>query len=183
MAQNKTAKNLSSRLLTTREKTSVKAKLGLESVKKNKHTLRESEKLFTAMFEIAPIGMGLDDKEGVVLQVNRAACEMIGYTGTELIGRRFTEFTHPDDVEICVRNINKLFDGEIDQFRLEKRYRHKQGHYIWVDTNVSLIHDKDSNPSYLIEQAQDITRRKVLEEDSLRANNEKEERVKDRTES
>ena len=152
------------------------------SHKESEDVLRESEDRFRSVFENAPIGIGLGDKEGNILQVNRAACEMVGYTKAELVGKNFIKFTHPDDREVSLQHLRKLFSGEIDQYRLEKRYRHKDGHYIWTDISVSLIRGANGNPSYLIEQARDITERKVAAEVLAKHKQELEELVRERTE-
>jgi PAS domain-containing protein len=51
---------------------------------------------FRLSFEEAPVGMALIRGDGLWLSVNRALCEMTGYTESELISRG-REMTHPDD--------------------------------------------------------------------------------------
>jgi PAS domain S-box-containing protein len=57
--------------------------------------------------------------------------------------------------------------GEIDHYTIEKRYRHKQGHTIWVVLTISLMRKPDGSPDYEIVVVQDITRLKAAE-DALR---------------
>ena len=52
---------------------------------------------FEEVFERAPIGTGLLDRDGRWLLVNRALCEITGYTSEELIGKRFDGIMHPED--------------------------------------------------------------------------------------
>jgi diguanylate cyclase (GGDEF)-like protein/PAS domain S-box-containing protein len=147
------------------KRTSATAKQGQHwQTEEAEEALWESEERFNGVFDDAPIGIGLEDVEGVVLQVNQAVCDMTGYTEAEIVGRKYTEFTHPDDIEIGAKHNRRLFSGEISQYRLEKRYRHKKGHYIWVDMSVSLVRDARGKPSYLIEYVQDITERKQMDE-------------------
>jgi light-regulated signal transduction histidine kinase (bacteriophytochrome) len=54
--------------------------------------------------------------------------------------------------------------GELDVFRREKRYVHKQGHTIWAELSVSVVRDSEGAPSYLITEIQDITKRKEARE-------------------
>ena len=63
---------------------------------------RDSEERFRSAFENAPIGMVLSDLKppGRFLQVNRAMCEITGYSaGRARSGKSLRDITHPDDVE------------------------------------------------------------------------------------
>jgi len=56
-----------------------------------------------------------------------------------------------------------LIRGEIQSFKYEKRYIHKQGHLIWTLLSASLVRDSHGHPLYVISQLQDITERKRAE--------------------
>jgi PAS domain S-box-containing protein len=127
--------------------------------------LAASEALFRAAFENAPIGMALISPDWRLLAVNRADCELLGYTEDELLATTFLGATHPDDVAITRAVVARALAGEGDQYQLEKRYLRKDGQIIWVHLSVSLIRDEDGAPRYFISQAQDITTRKEAEAD------------------
>ncbi len=65
--------------------------------------LRESEERFRTAFMDAPIGVALVGLDGRRLRVNRALCEMLGYTEEELLGGDYAEVIHPDDQEISAQ--------------------------------------------------------------------------------
>lgn len=65
--------------------------------------------------------------------------------------------------------MKKLFAGELSQFTLEKRYIHKSGKVIWALLGVSAVYDSEHEPLYLVGQIQDITLRKVAEEELKKA--------------
>jgi diguanylate cyclase (GGDEF)-like protein/PAS domain S-box-containing protein len=136
----------------------------------NQNALIESEERFRSSFEYAPFGMGMADREGNILQVNDALCKFSGYSEGELLNKNFREFIHPDDIEQSVQNIRRVFAGEIDHYNQLRRFRHKKGHYIWGDVNVSAIKDAEGRPQYLINHLQDITERKKTEVALLRYN-------------
>lgn len=54
--------------------------------------------------------------------------------------------------------------GEVNDFQLEKRLIHKDGHIIWGLLSVSLVRDEDGDPLYFVSQVQDISERKRAEE-------------------
>ena len=74
-----------------------------------------------------------------------------------------------------------LVAGKIPFRHREKRYLHKQGHVIWSILAVSLIRDDGGHPLYFVAQIQNITPRKRAEEALLRAHDELESRVNERT--
>jgi two-component system, cell cycle sensor histidine kinase and response regulator CckA len=132
--------------------------------KRTENSLRESEERFSGAFEHAPIGMTLKRPNGPWLKVNRAFCNLVGYSESELLDRTFRDITHPDDIDATVEQKRRLFLGEIDSFQVEKRYIHAQGHVVTVSLNISLIRDSDGEPVYIIAQMLDITERKRNEE-------------------
>ena len=131
--------------------------------KRTEESLRESEERFKSAFEYTAIGMALTDINGRFLRVNRAWCEMIGYSEQELLNMTFQAITYPNDIELNQDYLHQLLAGEIDSFHIEKRYFHKCGHVIWVQLSVALMYDAHGKPLHLISQIQNITDRKQAE--------------------
>lgn len=125
--------------------------------------------LFQSAFEFAAIGMALVSPEGKWLRVNRALCDITGYTEAELLARTFQDITHPDDLEADLENVRQMLAREIDSYQMEKRYLHKNGSIIWIQLCVSLVRTKSGDPLFFIGQIQDITRQKESEEKLAKA--------------
>lgn len=125
----------------------------------------------TARFEIAfgnaPIGMIIVAPDGRWLQVNRAMCELLGYTAAELVGRTPFWVTHPDDVAATREHMAAAVRGPDAPPRLEKRYVRKDGRVLWAAISVSIHRDATGAAQYFITQVQDIGARRLFEE-SLR---------------
>ena len=115
------------------------------------------------IFASAPNGMVLTDLEGRFLWVNPAFCHITGY-GEEALSR-LTEaaLTHPEDWQQEEADIARLLRGEIQSFRLEKRYLHRQGHAVWALLSLALLHDATGRPQYLVGHVQDISERNQVE--------------------
>jgi PAS domain S-box-containing protein len=126
--------------------------------------LRESEERFRSSFDHAPIGMALVALDGRFLQVNRALCELVGYTEQEMLGKSSQDFVHPDDLADALEIQQRLSAGDIDTYQLEQRYIHKDGHIIWILLTRSAVH-QGGLPHYSINQILDITDRRHLEMD------------------
>lgn len=126
-------------------------------------------------------GKALVSTKGQFIKVNPTLCSMLGYTEDELMSKTFLCITHPEDVSISFKKFSEIVSGQITSFLLEKRYLHKDGHFIWTRIIVSLIKDKDNNPLYQFVEIEDISTLKQyindLEEAKEQA--EKSNRLKD----
>ncbi len=125
--------------------------------------LRESEQRFSSAFEFAPVGVALTGPDGRWLRVNRAFCDLVGYSEAELLKMSFSEITHPDDLELSRKITRELFAGEVPSHQIEKRFVHKSGRLIAALLNISLIRDHQGRPLYSVSMIQDITDRKRSE--------------------
>jgi PAS domain S-box-containing protein len=131
--------------------------------------LRESEERFRTIFQTAGIGMALVERDGRGVKFNPALQRMLGYTEEELLGRTFTEFTHPDDRALNWSLHRELAAGQRDKYELEKRYFCKDGRVIWGHLTVSLVRDAASAPQYAVSMVEDITHRKRAENEARHA--------------
>ena len=132
--------------------------------KKAADAMRESEELFFGAFEHAPIGVALVSPEGKWLKVNRALCDLVGYSRAELLTRTFQDITRREDLPENLENMRQLLAGETRSYQMEKRYVHARGSLVTVLLNVSLIHDEHGQARHFIIQVLDITERKRAEE-------------------
>ena len=119
--------------------------------------LRQSEERFRTAFTSARVGIALADLQLRFLQVNSAYCAITGYSEEELLQTDFISITHPDDREENRASIQKLLEGEISDYVLQKRYRRKDGSSVWVQNSVSPVCDSEGRPHSLIAVSEDIT--------------------------
>ncbi len=106
--------------------------------------------------------MALVAPDGCWLKVNRAFCDLVGYSAEELLHKTFRDITHPDDLEndqelktrmrqarsVCIRKRNATFTSRDD----------------WLGTAERLAHCRHAgDPRYFIAQIQDISERKLFE--------------------
>lgn len=136
----------------------------ITEIKEKERALRASENRFHSIFENAPIGMAILGPEGGFLQVNTSLCRILGYTAQELQQKTFQQITHAEDLQDDLAWMQKLRDGEIEQYQLEKRYIHQDGHLIWTLLSRSVVRDEAENTYYFIAQIQDITEQKRINE-------------------
>lgn len=100
--------------------------------------------------------------------MNPAFQRLLGYSESELQKLTTFDFTHEDDLAATRKLRNGIMTGPQRSYRLEKRYRRKDGTIIWADVSASMVPATDSTPAFLAVMAVDITARRHAE-DALRA--------------
>ena len=138
--------------------------LDITERKRAEEALRETEGRLARTEEFSLVMVTHTDLEGRWLKVPPTLCKLLGYTERELLGRRFHELTHPDDLKGNVEQRLRLLRGEIKSFDIEKRYIRKDGGIVWVYVNVSIVTDAKDNPIHCLSYIRDITERKRAEE-------------------
>ena len=112
--------------------------------------LREAEIRFRSAFEYAATGMALLSGTGQFLQVNRAFCDMLGYSEEEMLSRDFQGLTFHDDLDKGLELWQELLDGRRDLYTLEKRYLHKSGRPVWGMLSGSVVRNAQGEVLYFI---------------------------------
>ncbi|MDP9477609.1 MAG: PAS domain S-box protein [Actinomycetota bacterium] len=136
----------------------------LDELRSNEERLLESEERFRATFEQAAVGMAHVGVDGRWLRVNQKLCDIVGYPREELLGLRFQDITHPEDLETDLGYLRRLLIGEIGTYSMEKRYFRKDGSIVWINLTVSLVREDSGEPAYFITVIEDISQRKLAEE-------------------
>src|SRR6478735_6068277 len=129
-------------------------------IRKANKIIQESEARFRAAFEGSPLGMAIVSLDGQWVRVNKELCNILGYSPEELFALTFQDITYAEDLKDNVPNFSQLRIGEVDTYRVEKRYVHKNGSLVWVKLNTSVIRDFKNTPLYLVAQIEDISKRK-----------------------
>jgi PAS domain S-box-containing protein len=103
-----------------------------------------------AVAEEAPCGISPVAMDGHFLHVNGRMCEITGYSADELLARRLSDITHPDDVEVNLAFLQRMLAGDISRSMLEKRYVRKDGRLVWVRVNATCVRSASGTPLYTI---------------------------------
>ena len=119
--------------------------------------ITESEARFRNAMEYSAIGMALVSTEGQWLQVNKALCRFLGYTPEQLRSLTFQQLTYPEDLHLDLEHLDRLIQGDINNYSLEKRYYTSKGEIVWALLAVSVVRHTDGSPLYFIAQIEDIS--------------------------
>ncbi|HEX8250858.1 MAG TPA: EAL domain-containing protein [Pyrinomonadaceae bacterium] len=126
--------------------------------------LAESEERFRSAFTYAPIGIGIVSPDGKWLKINKALSEILGYTEEEFLAMEFQSMIYEEDLGDTLVKLHELTTGKVPACQLEQRYLNKRGEIVWVSWSVSTTSDHKAERPNLIFQIQDITAKKLTEE-------------------
>jgi diguanylate cyclase (GGDEF)-like protein/PAS domain S-box-containing protein len=117
------------------------------------------DRLVAAAFDQAPVGLALLDLTGRWFRINPALCAMLGFSAEELLAQAPPTLVHAEDVEIEEEAAGRLAAGE-SGVTVEQRYRHRNGHVLWVRRTATLVRDAAGIPEYIVAAYEDIDARR-----------------------
>lgn len=127
------------------------------------HAALEASRTQTrALVEQASDAIFVANLEGRYVDVNQAACRLLGMTQDEIIGKTIVDFIRPEEVGrlFAIRDALKHGGSNVAEWQL----RHKSGSYIWVEVSDSIL--PDGRWQGIV---RDISARKAAEEEAQRA--------------
>jgi diguanylate cyclase (GGDEF)-like protein/PAS domain S-box-containing protein len=136
--------------------------LNVSTLLQNDRDLRESEERFRLSFCHAAVGMAHLSADGHLLRVNVKLQQVLGYSDEELLRMTLKDLTHAEDIATDQELQRRVLNGEIKDYVREKRYIHKDGHYVWVNVTISSMFSGRGNFRF-IAMIEDITQRKAVE--------------------
>ncbi|QQE66584.1 hypothetical protein GFS31_32840 [Leptolyngbya sp. BL0902] len=123
--------------------------------------LQDRETRYQALMDRASDAIMIADLEGHILEVNRQAEKLLGYTMAELSAMHFTQLHPPEDLPRVVAAFEQLANQQVCQV-LDVNFRRQDGQVVPVDISASVI----SLPDRPIIQGifRDIRERKAMEQ-------------------
>jgi PAS domain S-box-containing protein len=139
----------------------------ITDLKETQLALQASEELYRVLAENSVDIITRHALDSTYHYVSPAVEPVLGYSPEEMMGRRAIDITHPDDLGIY-RQISKAADDDA-RIKERARFRHKHGHYVWLEVTGRLIRDPSSDRSIeYVASSRDVTVQ-VNSENVLRA--------------
>ncbi|MBB6215313.1 PAS domain S-box-containing protein [Anaerosolibacter carboniphilus] len=99
--------------------------------------------------------------EGILQYVTPSHEDILGYTSADLLGKPIFALIHPDDRQkLMGQFFENVSERVSESYKIECRYRHARGHYVWLEAVGKLIYDQKNQPVGAIFCSRDITQRK-----------------------
>ncbi len=136
--------------------------------KQSEAALAEREAQFRLLAERSTDMISRHKPDGIYLYVSPACRRLLGYAPEELLGRSAYAFFHPDDVPYIADSHSEQVAAQRDNI-VTYRIRHRDGHYLWFETQSWTISDQQGQVIEIQCSSRDITRRKELEEQLAQA--------------
>jgi diguanylate cyclase (GGDEF)-like protein/PAS domain S-box-containing protein len=104
------------------------------------------------------------DQRGLVVKIDEAMTEILGWSSEEMVGRRSLEFIHPEDHALAVDNWMEMLAARGPGRRIRLRHERKDGSWVWFEvTNHNLFDD----PAYkcVVSECVDISEEMAAHEE------------------
>jgi len=122
--------------------------------------------------------ISLLDKDSNPIYLNKAHKRILGYEKEDLLNKPALENFHPKDIEKAKKEWSTLIKTKEDRDKIVGRYKAKDGSYIWMETHLKTLMDKDNNIALVLCISRDISDR-IEAENRLKKNKEKIEKLHD----
>ena len=136
--------------------------------------LRESERLYRMLADNTSDLICVNDLDYIRRYVSPSYKTVLGYEPDELLGQPVISLLHPEDLKEA-RRVMSESAGERTTGVMRLRNRHKDGHYVWLESQGTPLFDEEDNPVGGLTVSRVVTEQ-VKAEEALRETN---ERLKD----
>ena len=151
--------------------------------KQIENALQDSERRYALATTAGQVGVWDWNVENGDIFVDPNLKAMLGYEDHEIRNHLddWGKFVHPDDQKAVMEEADKHFKGITEQYEVAHRMIHKDGSSRWFLARGTAIRDENGEPYRVVGTDTDITLIVLAEEALRKANDELEQRVKERT--
>ncbi len=131
--------------------------------KRSEDALRASEARFRAAFDGVPLGMVLLDREGRIVETNRAMQSMLDRQEAELRGIVYRDLVHPEDAPATEERLARLRQGVESLEGTACRHRRQDGTWLHAQVRACALAGEDGAPVYALAMIEDVSDRRRME--------------------
>lgn len=102
--------------------------------------------------------------DGRVEYVSPSVTRLLGYMPDDIVNRHGLELVHPEDADPLLASVRAASEAGASSCRVEYRYRHIDGRYVWFESAVRIVKDGAGALAGTVFTSRDISERKQIEE-------------------
>jgi len=125
-----------------------------------REAVERSERRYRALAENSSDLVVVLDARGAIAYASPSVRQIVGYDTEEVLGRRYFDFVHPDDLAVAQSRFPEIVAKPGPVAQMEFRYRHKNGSWVTLE---SIARNALGDPLVggIVVNARDVTQRNV----------------------
>ncbi len=138
----------------------------MEFFQKNKATFNSA--ILSSIYNLSSLGIAVLNLNGTVIEANQALQSMLGYSNEEIIIIGLERISLKEELNKEIILFNKLLNNEIENYKIEKSFICKDKSIRYADVTITLIKDEQEKPKYVLGLINDITEKKIVEQELIK---------------
>lgn len=122
--------------------------------------IQEDQHLYNLITQNTPDMISFGEPDGTLQYVSPSVELLLGYPPDEMIGTKRPEYYHAEDALEMTKHGKLYSDTDV----YTRRARHKDGHYLWIESSSQVVRDEQGEIKQILTIGRDITQRKKYED-------------------
>lgn len=122
--------------------------------------IQEDQHLYNLITQNTPDMISFGGPDGTLHYVSPSVELLLGYPPDEMIGTKRPEYYHAEDALEMTKHGKLYSDTDV----YTRRARHKDGHYLWIESSSQVVRDEQGEIKQILTIGRDITQRKKYED-------------------
>jgi PAS domain S-box-containing protein len=133
-----------------------------EELREAQHRLEDARDQYTDLFDFAPLGYLVLDKQGVIVNINLTACDLLGLRRANIKGKPLSAYMASGESRTLFLKLQEAFKtGELSSFELQMKHKNKT--FFTASLQGVITTTKDKTDAYCRIALQDVTALKKAE--------------------
>ncbi|HAF28763.1 MAG TPA: hypothetical protein DCG75_06915 [Bacteroidales bacterium] len=144
-----------------------------DKIVKNSTKIEEEYNLIELLITSTDVFYSRNLKNNKYDYMSKSIIDVLGYPSEDFVNfpiEFVIDLIFPEDKQKICKFFTEFLNynaKKVKKYSIEYRIKHKNGNYVWVSENISMIRDIKNKPSHMVGNLRDITTRKKTEQEIL----------------